>query len=278
MEYIVPKNVEEIYSIVQNRTVYYLAGGTDIMVLKKDNTLYKDIPWIDISNLDELKSISVNNGCIYIGSLVTMAELAENTVIKEKACSLSEAAAGMGSPQIRELATIGGNLANSNPAGDTIPPLCALNAELVLQREMEKREVPAEEFCISPGKNILTPGEIITSIQIPVNENSNSGFFKIGPRNTLAISKASVSVWWCLDDAKVFKDIRIFMGAVGSKCLRAKKTEEFLIGNKLLTENIEKASEMIKYETCPIDDFRSTKEYRMKITGVLLKRILAGRK
>lgn len=272
MEYIVPKTIEEIKEAVEEYEAYYIAGGTDIMVGRKDSTL-QDWPWVDISVLNELRGISMDEGYINIGSMTTMAEIAENPVISEKAKALSDAAGQMGSPLIRNLATIGGNLANSNPAGDSIPPLGVLDAVLVLQKGSVKREVPADEFCICPGENILTNGEIITDIKIPVIDESNSGFMKMGLRNALAISKVSVAAWWIMEEEKV-KDIRISMGAVGPKCLRAKKTEELIRGERLFQELMEEASRTIQYEASPIDDFRSTKEYRRKMTGVLLKRIV----
>ncbi len=274
MEYIIPESIEEIKEKVYDRRAYYIAGGTDIMVLKK-NGMLEDWPWVDISCLDDLRGISFDEEYINIGSLTAMSEIAVSEIIKEKAKALIDACSLMGSPLIRNLATIGGNIANSNPAGDTIPPLCALDAILILQKGSVKREVPADEFCLGPGENILSSSEIITKIKIPVIEGSVSCFMKLGQRNALTISKVSVAVRWIMDGGRV-EDIHITMGAVGPKCLRAKKAESILKGQALTTENMGKASDVIRHESSPIDDFRSTKEYRKKMTGVLLRKIIAG--
>lgn len=272
MEYIIPESIEDINKMIENKRAYYLAGGTDIMFLKKESEL-EEWPWVDISRLEELKGIVLEGNFLNIGALTTLAELAYNPLVKENAEAISDAAKVMGSPLIRNLATIGGNLANSNPAGDIIPPVYALDAILTTQKGAEKKEIPVNEFCLGPCDNVLAYGEIISRIKIPVFKKSNSGFLRLGSRKTLALSKVSVAVWWTAEDKKI-DDIRIAMGAVGPKCIRAKKTEEFLKKKKITPDLLNEAAEAIEYEACPIDDFRSTMKYRRKMTGVLLKRIL----
>jgi len=277
MEFLVPEKIEDIKELVGNRRAYYIAGGTDIMVKRKEFTLNPEFPWVDISGFDGLKGIKRSGNYLEIGALATMADIAENSLVKEKAPAVSRAAAQMGSPLIRNLATIGGNIANSNPAGDLIPPLYALDAELALQKGEHKRVVPVNEFCLGPCHNILGTSEIITAVKIPLLEGENSAFLKIGPRKALAISKVSAAVWWFEKDDEMV-DIRIALGAVGPTCIRAGKTEALLKGKKISRELIEEARETIVHEVCPIDDFRSSKEYRAQMTGVLLKRILENRK
>jgi carbon-monoxide dehydrogenase medium subunit len=274
IEYIIPESVEQIADKLYDRKAYFLAGGTDIMVMKKKGEIRDDLPWVDLSGLDVLRGITEEEGYINIGPLTTMSDIEKNAIIIEKAAALSEAAGRLGSPLIRNLATLGGNIANANPAGDTIPALNALDAVLILTKGDRTREVPVNEFCMGPCENILSGGEIITSIKIPVLADSFSGFLKLGARESLAISKISVAAWWIKEQKKI-KDIRIAMGAVGPKCIRAKKTEELLKDEILSKEILEKAVETISYEACPIDDYRSTMEYRRRMTGVLLKRVLS---
>lgn len=272
MEYIRPENVKDIARLAGGRDFYYLAGGTDYMVLKKEHLL-EDKPVMDISFLKELKGIEEKYGSIFIGALATMSEIASHPKVLSSAAALSDAASIMGSPLIRNLATIGGNFSNSSPAADTIPPLIALGGHIIVQKEEKIREIPAESFCTAPGCNVLDRGEIITGVRIPVQEWSLSGFKKLGPRGALAISKVSVAAWWFMNGKDVY-DVRISMGAVGPRCFRAKLTENLIKGRKLTNEVIEEAAELIQSEASPIDDFRSTADYRRKMTGVLLKRIL----
>ena len=273
IEYIIPDSVDEIYEKLYKRSAYFVAGGTDIMVMKKNGTIEDFRPWVDISGLQALKGIREENGYMDIGALCTMTDISSSDIISEKALALHEAAFQMGSPLIRNIATIGGNIANSNPAGDMLPPLTALGAVIVIQKGFDKREYHAGEFCTCPGGNVLEPGEIITRIKIPVEENSLSGFMKLGPRKALAISKVSVAAWW-IKEGKEIKDIRIALGAVGARCLRAKNAENMLRGKKPGPDLLKEAFRMVRTDCSAIDDFRSTIEYREKMAGVLLKRIL----
>ncbi|MBN2406255.1 MAG: xanthine dehydrogenase family protein subunit M [Elusimicrobia bacterium] len=270
MDYIIPGSVREIKKELGTRPGYFAAGCTDLMVLKKEGQL-EDRPWIDISRLEELKGIRLEEGCLRIGALATMAELAADPLVKEHAPAMAAAAGQMGSPLIRNLATIGGNLSNSNPAGDTIPCVNALDAVLVLQKENDIREVPAHEFCTAPCENVLSQGEILTAVRIPVRPGK-SAFIKLGPRRALAISKVSLAVRWVIEKGLI-EDIRICMGAVGPKCMRARRTEEMMKGGRLNAELVSRASHMIGNEACPIDDFRSSETYRRQMLGVLLKRV-----
>ncbi|MDA3792885.1 MAG: xanthine dehydrogenase family protein subunit M [Elusimicrobia bacterium] len=285
--YIIPDSVEDISRRLRGRVAYFLAGGTDIMALKKDGLL-EDRIWVDISGLKELKEIKKEDDYIKIGALSTMSDIASSKIIREYAAALKDSADDMGSPLIRNLATIGGNLANSSPAGDTLPALCALDAIVKVTTAGNQREIPVFEFVTGPGSNVLNEGEIITSVDIPFYSGSMSGFLKLGSRRALAISKVSVAVWWVTEDdeaeEKKIKDISIFMGAVGPKPLRAKRTEELLKGETLMSgrpgitsEKFKEAKERIMTEAKPIDDFRSTAEYCSQMVGVLLERILVGK-
>ncbi len=272
MDYIIPESIDDISRKVRGRKAYYLAGGTDIMALKKDGLL-EDRIWVDISALEELKKIKRDDDYIRIGALTTMAEIASSDIINEHAVALKDAAKDMGSPLIRNRATVGGNLANSSPAGDTIPALCVLDAIVKTKTAGRIREIPVSEFIVAPGDNVLNEGEIIFSVEIPIYPGSSSGFLKLGSRQALAISKVSVAAWWTMKD-DLIGNISIFMGAVGPKTINAQRTEKLLKGEPLLPEIIQEAKETIKTEASPIDDFRSTAEYCSRMVGVLLERIL----
>jgi len=273
-DFIVPERVEDIAGMVSGRPAYFLAGGTDLMVKAKDNQAETGRIWVDLSRLKSLKGITQRDDHIVIGALTTMSDIISSELILEHAKTLHEAASLMGSPLIRNLATLGGNLANSNPAGDMIPPVHVLEASVITVAGSRSREIPVNEFCTGPCVNALDIGEIITHIKIPVRSGSASSFRRLAPRKALAISKVSVAVWW-VKKKGVIEDVRIALGAVGPRCIRAKRTEDLLLGRTLNSELLDKAAISVRYEACPIDDFRSSKDYRREMTGVLLKRALA---
>lgn len=268
-----PHSIQDIEKSIGNTRAYYLAGGTDIMVLKKDFELDENLPWVDLSGLAELQGIEYKNNAIDIGACTTMSELEGSELVREFAPAISEAAASVGSPLIRNLATIAGNIANSNPAGDIIPAVYAHDATLVLQKGGEINEVKVNDFCTGPCSNTLKEGEIITRIKIPVKEGSSSSFMKIGARRSLAIAKVSCVVW-LTRDGKIIEDIRIAMGAVGPKCVRAREAEKFLKIKYINTEILDEAAELVQTGMCPIDDFRSTVKYRRDTGAVLFKRLV----
>lgn len=273
-EYIRPKKVEDIIEEVGTRKAYYIAGGTDLMVMKKENELDPNRPWVDLTAIDnELKGIEKKEDHVIIGALTTMTELAESPIIKRNCTAIARAARKMGSPLIRNLATIGGNIANANPAGDIIPPVFAFDAELLVPSRERVKEIPVSEFFLGPGDNILESGEIIKAVKIPLKENSYSSFRKLGSRKALAISKVSVAARWEMDEKEV-KDISIALGAVGTTCISANRTASYLKGKKLHKDTLSEAQDIVETEACPIDDFRSSASYRRAMTGVLLKRIL----
>jgi len=172
--------------------------------------------------------------------------------------------------QIRNRATIGGNIANGSPAGDTTPPLYALGAAIEISSVKTKRVVPIEKFFIGPGKTVLKTNELITAIKIP--RLHNHGFFmRLATRRALAISKVSVAASLILKKSKV-ESAKIALGAVAPTVIRASRTETYLIGKELTSEVIEEASGIIKEEARPIDDIRSIAAYRKEMTGVLLAR------
>ncbi|MCD6422790.1 MAG: xanthine dehydrogenase family protein subunit M [Elusimicrobia bacterium] len=250
--------------------VKFLAGGTDIYPLLKDGFLENEF-FCDISGIKELKETKIKKDVLEIGALVTFSDVIENPVFKKYANALYESALVMGSPQIRNRATLGGNIANASPSGDSIPPLFVLKAKI----KTNLRTVDIDRFFMGPKKTILKKNELITRIIIP-KEQKESYFMKVGPRKALAISKVSVAMAFKMQKG-VLKDVRVALGAVGPTVLRAKKTEDFLEGKHLSDRIIKKAGEIVSSEAMPIDDFRSLAVYRRKVAGSILEKILEGR-
>ncbi|RLD11455.1 MAG: xanthine dehydrogenase family protein subunit M [Chlamydiae bacterium] len=248
-----------------------LAGGTDLLVRLKDEMNQHDI--IDISHLKELKGISIADDKIKISALTTFSELIENEIIAENADVLVQAAEIIGSSQIRNRGTIGGNIANASPAGDSIPPLFVLEAEIETSGKNGTRIIPIKDFFKGPGRTILKKCEIISSVIIPKNKDYRGAFVRLGQRKSLAISKVSLAALFKVEDERI-TETRIALGAVAPTVIRASKTEKFLIGKKLNDETISEAEKIICDEVSPISDIRSIAEYRKEMCGELLEQAI----
>ena len=270
-----PDNLNQLFEMMQgsaSRKFFYLAGGTDLVIRAKDGQI-RDAVFVNIQNLNELKGIRVDGGKLIIGALTKHSELVKSEVVQQNAEVLALAAKEVGSPQIRNLGTIGGNVGNASPAGDTIPALYALDAEVILISAEGERAIKIYDFFSGPSKTVMKTGEIIKEIHIPLHNGYMSAFKKLGQRKALAISKINLAVV-CKTDDNVIKDIKISAGAVAPTVLRAVQTEEFLLGKTLDTELIGAAEEIIKSEVTPIDDIRSNSGYRRDMAGILLRKVL----
>ena len=184
-EYFKPSNLSEALELASEfgNNKRFLAGGTDLIVRLKDNLIKEDVI-IDIKEVDELKGIKENGDEIEIGSLVTFTEIIESELINKYSPLLILAAKNIGSPQIRNKGTIGGNLCNASPAGDSIPPLMCEEARLILKSKERERVVKIEEFFIGPGKTCLNQDEILVKILVKKWKSSSIGYFnKLGQRN-----------------------------------------------------------------------------------------------
>ncbi len=271
-DYVSAGNVNEALGILNQYKgdCVVLAGGTDLIVKLKERTIVPRIV-LDITKIKELRFIRENEDRIHIGPLVTHTELAESSIIQNRAPVLYQAISHLGSPLIRNIATIGGNCVTASPVADTVPALFVLDAKLTLLCSGGKRRiVPIEEFGIGPQKCIIAPNELLTEITFRrVKPGEISFFRKLGQRKTLAISKVSCAFWGSIKNNK-FQDVKVALGAVAPKVIRAYKTEEFLRGKEPTVEVIKQAGEIARTEATPITDVRSTQEYRKAMAGNLL--------
>jgi xanthine dehydrogenase FAD-binding subunit len=274
IETISPANLKDALKAKAGKDVVAIAGGTDILVKLHDHF---DKPWPKMLVLDgiaQLRKITAVSKMISIGPLATFTDIENSTLLKKCAPQLTMASSLAGSVQIRNRATIGGNIANGSPAGDTIPPLYVLNAKIELSSSNGKRMVPIEKFFAGPGLTVMRKNELITAIKFP--KVIHIGFFlRLATRRALAISKISVAANVTLKKNKI-ESIKIALGAVAPTVIRANRTEEFLSGKELTVEIIEKAAVIVKEEARPIDDIRSQAIYRKEMVGVLLSRGLRG--
>ena len=273
--YIKPKNLLETLQILSQASeeTRVLAGGTDILVNIQDGMLSPHT-LVDIASLEELKQIEEKDGQLELGALVTHSQIAGSERLREKAPPLVQACAEIGSPQIRNLGTLGGNIITASPSGDTVPPLYVLEARLTLKSVKGKRQIPIEQFFTGVKETIIRPEEILTTISFPVLPASSKSFFKkLGQRKALAISKVSVAA--IIDiQAGMIKDARIALGAVAPMVIRASQTETVLKGKTLEKDVISQATKIIVTESRAISDIRSTAEYRNEMVGVLLAQVM----
>jgi CO/xanthine dehydrogenase FAD-binding subunit len=177
-------------------------------------------------------------------------------------------------PQIRNLGTIAGNIANASPAGDTLPALLALGAVIVYWDQESEKTIAMEDFFTGPGRTKLEGRGIITSLRIPKMREGGASFLKIGKRNALAISVCNCASYVRLDPEQRIKEVRIALGSVGPTPLRARRAEKALLGQAAGEADFAAAGELAGEEVRPITDIRSTADYRKHVAGVLVMRTL----
>ncbi|HWI61505.1 MAG TPA: FAD binding domain-containing protein [Symbiobacteriaceae bacterium] len=242
-----------------------LAGGTDAMVRIKEGQWRAPV-WLNIRRLPELTMIDEADGRMVVGAAVTYGSILRNRLLAEKAPLLAAAAADVGSVQIQAMGTLGGNLGTASPAGDALPPLVALDAEVGLQSTDGQRWVPVEQFLLGPGKTARRPDELITAVRFaPQEPGERWNWQKLGLRGAQAISIVSLALRY---RAPGFA--RIAYGAVGPTVLRARKCEAMLAAGA----DAASVSQMAWKEVLPISDVRASAEYRQQMACALLERAL----
>lgn len=221
-----------------------IAGGTDLMVQMREGKASGSII-VDISSIGSLSEIEIVQDGIRIGAMVRFSDIVESKTIKSLLPGLWEACRSVGSPQIRNLGTIGGNLANGSPAADSAPPLLAMDSILRIHSVSGTRELPLESFYLGKGKTALEPDEILESIQIPVNtaKPSRLVFEKLGLRNALAISRISAAVYISIGVDNSIDTCRVASGSLGLTPMRETELESWLTGKILSDQVIKEAGE-----------------------------------
>lgn len=247
-----------------------IAGGTDILVREKPFLDMRIL--VDISQVDELKRVAEGEGgALSVGAGLTHQEIVDHPVIRRRARLLQLACGSVGSFQIRNRGTLGGNLGNASPAGDSIPALVCLDARVELVARSRRRNVDALSFFTGPGENARQIDEVIESVEIPRRKGRSVAFFKkAGQRRGMCCSKASVALLARRHTAGHLSGVRVALGAVAPTVIRATEAEEILEGRSLKPAVIRQAAEACCKAVRPIDDIRSTADYRRQVVGALL--------
>lgn len=272
-DYIRPNNMNELLDALREfgSKAKLIAGGTDLAIALKERLISPDVI-IDLNHLrTTLSGVVVTKDTLKIGAMTTYTELESEPNVQRYARALVEAASQVGTYQIRNLGTIGANLANGSPAADTAPPLIVLSAKLNLQSKHGERQMPVETFITGVKKTAIRPDEVITSVEIPRNDRISSYWMRAAKRNENVISVVSVAVASEIQ-GNSFGKSRISLGAVAPTPILASESSAKLTGSPINPETIEEVSKLAKKESKPISDVRAGAEYRSHLVYVLTKR------
>tara|TARA_B100001093_G_scaffold227398_1_gene217920 strand:- start:3418 stop:4287 length:870 start_codon:yes stop_codon:yes gene_type:complete len=273
-QYLAAKTIDEAVQAHNqaNGSARFLAGGTDLLVqiksgIKKPNLV------IDVKKIVELNNIEeISENEFIVGASVSGANLNRNKKFASLWPGVIEAFRLIGSEQIQGRASLGGNLCNGSPAGDSVPALIAAGCTAIIVGPDGKKELPIEEFHTGPGKTVLKNGEMLVSLKFPKREsNSSDSYLRMTPRTEMDIAVVGCGVNLTLDN-DICTSVRVSLGAVAPTPLLIKEASDIMVGTNLNSEVLEKVAKICMESCNPIDDKRGTIEYRTKVAGVLFKR------
>lgn len=269
-----PKTLQEALDILDYKdNVKIIAGGTDVLIKLHHGELC-GTELLSIRDIEELKGINVNDkGDIEIGAMASFSDIFRSDIINDNIYVLSEASVSMGGPQVRNMATIGGNVCNGAVSADSATTLFALNAELLLKTKNGERIIPIKEFYLGPGKVSILPNEILVKIIIRKEEylGYKGNYIKFSNRKAMDIAMLGVSVVGYIEDNR-FKDLRISLGVAAPTPLRCIQSEEFAKGMEVNMKNIIEISERALLDAKPRNSWRGSKDFREHLIKELTKR------
>ena len=278
--YLAPGSVAETLTVLgeharAGRRAQVMAGGTDVLVQlravdKTPRTL------IDIKQLPEVNRLDVDSDPVFIGAAIPSAVLNEHPALLRMYPGLLEAADLIGSTQIQGRASIGGNLCNASPAGDTIPAMIAVGARCVIATASGERELPVEQFVVGVGRNALAPGELLLGLRLPrAGAGTSDAYLRFTPRTEMDIAVAGCGVSVTLDAGGICTQARVGIGAVAPTALLVPAAAAALVGTRLDEAALAAAAAACSAAASPITDKRGTADYRRKVVGVLCRRATA---
>jgi len=276
-EYRTPKSLKETHQALKEfgTDAKLIAGGTALIIMMKQR-LVRPTCLINLQALRPLKGIEANNGALRIGSLATHREVESSALVKRVLPLLAETYHHVATVSIRNMATVGGGLAHADPNQDPPPTLIALGASVKVSSANGSRTLPLEEFFTDYYETVLQPDEVITDLFVPrMPANSAGAYLKFLPRTADDYATVSVAAVVTLEPGKkVFKDVRIALGSVGTTPIRAKEAEAVLRGQPVKPEALREAGEKAKGEVDPITDLRGSADYKQEMAAVFVRRAL----
>ncbi len=269
---VTPRTLREAYALLAGEGWRPLAGGTDALV-ERSAGIADRRGYLDLAALDELRGIRLEAGTLVLGAAVTYAELRHDPLVAEHVPVLAEMAGQVGAAQIQNRGTLGGNLATASPAGDSLPVLLALDAEIIVGGARGERTIPAANFFAAYRRTALAPDELILRILVPIRPDRTVVFRKVGTRRAQSISVVVIAVAWRREAGRM-RDVRVALGSVAPTPNRARSTEAAMESAAPTPEVAAQAAATLTAEIAPIDDVRSTAEYRRAVAGRVLRRII----
>lgn len=251
-----------------------LAGGTDLMVQIAGELAPPPDRVLDIWALDELRGIGLDGDELVIGALTTYTELRASALVGELLPALAVASATIGAAQIQNRGTVGGNLVNASPAGDTLPIWLATDSQIVLGSASAERSVAAMDFFTGYRETARRDDELVLRVRIPLLPRRHVRFRKVGTRRAQAISKVVMAVSWLTGDDGAWTDTRVALGSVAATPIRSRSTEAALEGQHPVRPTTDAAAAALEAEIHPIDDVRSSADYRRLVAGRVLRRLI----
>jgi xanthine dehydrogenase small subunit len=271
-----PRSLADAYAHLAADRYRPVAGGTDLLVQITGELGEPPDRVLDIWHLDELRGIRFESDALVIGALTTYAELRRSPLIAEFLPAFADAAATIGAAQIQNRGTIGGNAVNASPAGDMLPLLLACDAQLVAGSGEGERWIPAPEFWPKYRETALRPDELLLRISVPLATGRQVRYRKVGTRRAQAISKVVMALAWQADDepAGTWRDVHLALGSVAATPVRAPATEAVLEGVQPDEATADRAASTLAGELNPIDDVRSSADYRRAVAARVLHRLI----
>ncbi len=276
--YCAPETLEQALqqlTPVNGARVRPIAGGTDLMIQLRERHVRTDT-LVDVSGIPELKRIWVDSDAhrLHIGAAVTYTQLIESELIHQYAYLLAETSRLIGGKQIQHMGTIGGNLGNASPAGDTLPCLYVLQADITIASVNGERQVAMSDFMQGPRRTVLQPNELITEVTCDLlPQHAGSAFAKLGLRESQAISVVDVAAVVFIVDGCI-SSVRVALGSVAPTIVRSPAAEQMLLGQSPSDDLLDRAAEVARQDIKPITDIRGSAAYRLHVAKPMVKQAL----
>ena len=271
-----PGSLAEALEILANgRDAIPIAGGTNVVVAMREG-MHGGKTLVDVSRLEELQGVWRNGDEIVVGGGTTLTDVLDSALVAQYGRPLHQAARAFANPLVRNRATVAGNLVDASPAADTAPALLVLGAEVELVSAAGERRVPLNQFFLGPNQTVRRPDELLVAVRWPVPPPRSAGaFHKLALRKGTACSVLSVAVMIQVDEDGAVARARVALGAAAPQPVRARAAEEALTEGRLTATTIHVAARLASQAAQPIDDVRSTGDYRRRMVAVLTRRLLA---
>jgi xanthine dehydrogenase small subunit len=270
-----PTTLAEAYALLAEGTWRPIAGGTDIMVELAGDAAAADKGLLDLTGIEELRGIRVDGDRLVIGAMATYADLRRSPLVAAHLPAVAELSAVFGATQLQNMATLGGNVVNASPAGDSLPLMLAAEAVLVAGGARGERAIPSASFFVGYRRTALQPGELLLRMEFPIGGGRQLRYRKIGTRRALALSKVALAVAWRQDPGSpAWRDVRVAVGTITEVPIRAPSAEAALEGAVPGADVADRAAAAVLLGIHPRDGLRSTAAYRRSVTARVLRRMV----